>query len=131
MNKRLNVSEIVSDSKETELPDIPKSKEIYGGDINDAVIAVQKITGYEITPEWWTKYVGNDGSTEEILERFDTAFEKFVREQITGITMDEQQESLSDNGQLFKKRMRNIIDSTNNSKMTLNTTNRARNFWKH
>lgn len=90
MNKRLNVSEIVRDSKETELPDIPKSKEIYGGDINDAVIAVQKITGYEITPEWWTKYVGNDGSTEEILERFDTAFEKFVREQITGITMDEQ-----------------------------------------
>lgn len=73
-----------------ELSDIPKSKEIYNGDINDAVITVQKITGYEITPAWWLEHVGNDGSTEEILERFDSAFEEFVHEQIVGISIDEQ-----------------------------------------
>jgi len=72
-------------------PDIPKSKELYSGDINDAVITVQQVTGFEITPEWWATHVGNDGSTEEILERFDTAFEKFVREQVTGESVVEQE----------------------------------------
>ena len=62
-------------------PDIPKSRELYSGDINDAVIAVQEITSYEITPDWWAQHVGNGGSTEEILDRFDAAFEQFVREQ--------------------------------------------------
>lgn len=96
----MNPEKIIAPETKNELPDIPKSKEIYSGDINDAVITVQKVTGYEITPDWWTKYVGNDGSTEEILERFDTAFEKFVREQITGISMDQQEEDSSDNEQL-------------------------------
>lgn len=73
-----------------ELSDIPKSKEIYDGDINDAVITVQKITGYEITPAWWLEHVGNDGSTEEILERFDSAFEEFIHEQIVGTSIDKQ-----------------------------------------
>lgn len=61
---------------------VPKSREIYRGDINDAVIKVQKITGFEITPEWWAANVGNDGSTEDILDRFDSAFELFVQEKI-------------------------------------------------
>lgn len=79
--------------KETknQLPDIPKSKEIYSGDINDAVITVQQVTGFEITPEWWAVHVGNDGSTDEILERFDSAFEKFIREQVTGEPATEQE----------------------------------------
>lgn len=72
------------------LPDIPKSQEIFAGDINDAVITVQKATGYEITPEWWSRNVGNDGSTEEILKRFDTAFEVFVQEQTTGMVSERQ-----------------------------------------
>lgn len=58
--------------------DIPKSREIFTGDINDAVITVQEITGFEITPEWWVNEVGNDGPTEDILDRFDSAFERFV-----------------------------------------------------
>lgn len=95
----MNPEKIIASENKNQLPDIPKSKEIYSGDINDAVITVQKITGYEITPEWWEKYVGSDGSTEDILERFDTAFEKFVREQITGVSMDEQEEDPSGNEQ--------------------------------
>lgn len=64
------------------LPEIPKSREIFSGDINAAVISVQQITGFEISPEWWAKNVGNDGSTEGILDRFDGAFPVFVREQL-------------------------------------------------
>lgn len=67
---------------EKQTPDlnIPKSREIYSGDINDAVIKVQQITGFEITPDWWLSEVGNHGSTEEILDRFDQAFESFVQQ---------------------------------------------------
>lgn len=92
----MNIERISIPETNNKLPDIPKSKEIYSGDINDAVITVQKVTGYEITPDWWAKYVGSDGSTDEILERFDTAFEKFVREQITGEPMDEQENEPAD-----------------------------------
>lgn len=55
---------------------IPKARRLYKGDINQAVIAVQKITGYEITPKWWDQNVGNDGTSEEILDRFDRAYER-------------------------------------------------------
>jgi hypothetical protein len=47
--------------KQKDTIDIPKSREIYVGDINDAVIAVQEITGFEITPDWWFANVGNEG----------------------------------------------------------------------
>ena len=68
--------------------DIPKSREIYSGDINDAVIKVQQITGFEITPDWWMSQVGNEGSTESILQRFDEAFEEFIRTHM-GINTEE------------------------------------------
>lgn len=57
---------------------IPKSRELYKGDINQAVIAVQKAVGIEITPDWWKQNVGNDGTSEEILEKFDAAYAKLV-----------------------------------------------------
>lgn len=63
-------------------PEIPKSREIFTGDINDAVIKVQQISGFEITPEWWGEQVGNHGSTEEILDRFDDAFVAYVQEEM-------------------------------------------------
>lgn len=59
---------------------IPKSREVFKGDINAAVILVQQMTGHEITPAWWAKHVGNDGATEQILDRFDAAFAVFVKE---------------------------------------------------
>lgn len=62
---------------------VPKARTLYQGNINDAVIPVQKLTGIEITPAWWEKNVGNDGSTEEILERFDQAYERDYGAQIT------------------------------------------------
>lgn len=54
--------------------EIPKARKLYRGDINTAVIAVQKITGVEINPSWWDKNVGNNGTAEEILDRFDEAY---------------------------------------------------------
>ncbi len=54
--------------------DIPKARKLFRGDINDAVIRVQKATGIEITPGWWNQNVGNSGSTESILDRFDKAY---------------------------------------------------------
>lgn len=55
---------------------IPKAREQFKGDINAAVIAVQTITGVTITPEWWDQNVGDTGSAESILERFDAAYER-------------------------------------------------------
>jgi hypothetical protein len=58
---------------------IPKARQLFRGDINDAVIKVQKATGIEITKSWWDSKVGNHGSTEQILDRFDTAYADFVK----------------------------------------------------
>lgn len=57
---------------------IPKARNLYKGDINVAVIAVQKATGIEINDSWWNAKVGNHGTTEEILDRFDRAYAEFV-----------------------------------------------------
>ncbi len=62
---------------------IPKARQLYREDINAAVITVQKITGVEITPAWWDANVGNDGSDEEILDRFDKAYERDFGAKIT------------------------------------------------
>jgi len=61
---------------------IPKARQLYRGDINDAVIRVQKLTGVEINPAWWSQNVGNNGSTESILERFDAAYARDFGAQI-------------------------------------------------
>jgi hypothetical protein len=54
---------------------IPKAKQLFRGDINDAVIRVQQATGFSIDPSWWDKNVGNGGTTDSILDRFDKAYE--------------------------------------------------------
>ncbi len=54
---------------------IPKSRQLFRGDINDAVIRVQQATGEHIDPGWWNAHVGNHGTAEEILDRFDKAYE--------------------------------------------------------
>jgi hypothetical protein len=53
---------------------IPKASTLFQGDINTAVAAVQKVVGITITPEWWSKHVGNSGTAQEILDRFDAAY---------------------------------------------------------
>jgi hypothetical protein len=57
---------------------IPKARQLYKGDINAAVIAVQNATGFEITPAWWDANVGNNGTAEQMLDRFDKAYAEFV-----------------------------------------------------
>jgi hypothetical protein len=61
---------------------IPKANNLCQGDINAAVIKVQKLTGVEITPQWWNKNVGNEGSAESILERFDNAYARNFDDQL-------------------------------------------------
>lgn len=60
---------------------IPSARALSRGDINDAVIRVQKMTGITIDPAWWSANVGNDGTAEQILSRFDRAYQRFVKEQ--------------------------------------------------
>lgn len=71
--------------------DIPKSRELFRGDINDAVIRVQKITGVEIDPDWWHTNVGNEGSTENILDRFDEAYAHRMFQEPAGTSFSERQ----------------------------------------
>lgn len=59
--------------------DIPSARKLYRGDINDAVIRAQKATGITITPSWWEANVGNNGTAEQILDRFDKAYAKEVQ----------------------------------------------------
>lgn len=65
------------------LPDIPRSREMFRGDINDAVIQTQLSTGVEIDKGWWDSEVGNHGSTESILDRYDAAYPEYVEQHIT------------------------------------------------
>lgn len=66
--------------------EVPKARKLFRGDINDAVIRVQQATGIEITKGWWDSKVGNYGSTESILDRFDKAYVELVAEKQTDKT---------------------------------------------
>ena len=59
---------------------IPSARSLYRGDINDAVIKVQKATGVHITKSWWDNKVKNHGSAEDILKRFDQKYPEYVAE---------------------------------------------------
>jgi hypothetical protein len=71
------------------LSPIPKAGHYFKGDINDAVIRVQKETGVHIDPVWWDKNVGNDGTAEEIIDRFDAAYERDFGDEIEAMERDE------------------------------------------
>ena len=60
---------------------IPSARRLFRGDINDAVIGVQRITGININPSWWNANIGNNGTTEQILDRFDKAYKVYVEQQ--------------------------------------------------
>ncbi len=61
---------------------IPKARDLYTGDINAAVIQVQKLTGVTIDPAWWDNNVGDDGTAESILDKFDAAYARDYGAQI-------------------------------------------------
>lgn len=54
---------------------IPKVRHLFRGDINDAVIRVQQATGEHIDRQWWESRNLNAGTTEQILDNFDRAYE--------------------------------------------------------
>lgn len=60
------------------MKNIPKARDLYRGNINTAVIVVQKTTGIEVDKAWWDKNVGSTGTAEEILDRFDKAYAELV-----------------------------------------------------
>lgn len=60
---------------------IPKARQLFRGDINDAVIRVQQATGVHIDEKWWHTNVGNHGSSQQILDRFDKAYEQELKKQ--------------------------------------------------
>ncbi len=64
---------------------VPKAKKLFRGDINDAVIRVQQQTGVHINPGWWNQHVGNGGTTDQILERFDKAYEEELKSKQPGV----------------------------------------------
>jgi hypothetical protein len=54
---------------------IPKARALlHGDDINAAVIAVQKTTGVEITPQWWAANIDNNATPEQMASQFDAAY---------------------------------------------------------
>ena len=55
-------AEHIPSPEQAPLPDIPMSKEMFRGDINDAVIQTQLSTGVEIDKGWWDSEVGNHDS---------------------------------------------------------------------
>jgi len=71
-----------SPEQDSTMPDIPRSREMFRGDINDAVIQTQLSTGVEIDKGWWDSEVGNHGSTESILDRYDAAYPEYVEQHI-------------------------------------------------
>lgn len=73
-------AEHLTSPEQAPIPKIPQSKEMFRGDINDAVIQTQLQTGVEIDKGWWDSEVGNHGSTESILERYDAAYPNYVEQ---------------------------------------------------
>lgn len=84
---------ITTPNPEYRLPDIPKSRELFRGDINDAVIQTQLLTGIEIDKGWWDSEVGNHGSTESILDRYDAAYPRYVEQHTAPQPQEQTQDS--------------------------------------
>lgn len=56
----------------------PYATALYQGDIDEAVVKVQRATGVFIDKTWWDKNVGDKGEPMEILDRFDDAYAKYI-----------------------------------------------------
>jgi len=91
--------ERMSSPEQAPLPEVPKSRELFRGDINDAVIQTQLQTGVEIDKGWWDSEVGNHGSTESILERYDASYPEYVEQHIAP-EPQEQKSAETDNTEL-------------------------------
>ena len=56
----------------------PYASAMFQGDINEAVVKVQKASGLYIDKAWWDANVGDQGNPMEVLKRFDDAYKKYI-----------------------------------------------------
>lgn len=67
--------------KGDEMKSIPKAEDLFkrnGGDINKAVIDVQKAAGHPIDQSWWQKNVGQANNDVETARKFDKAYGVYI-----------------------------------------------------
>lgn len=62
---------------------IPKAADLFeanGGDINRAVIDVQKAVGHHVSAKWWAKNIGKTANDATTAKRFDEAYARYVQQ---------------------------------------------------
>lgn len=67
--------------------ELPKAADLFltnGGDVNRAVIEIQKSVGHHVSEKWWAKHIGKSANDLATATRFDKAYEHYV-EQIADI----------------------------------------------
>ena len=60
----------------------PKAADLFkknGGDINRAVIDVQKATGYPISEAWWKQNIGTANNDLATAQKFDTKYAAYLQ----------------------------------------------------
>lgn len=68
---------------QTNYDTLPKATDLFqanGGDINRAVIDVQKTVGHHVSAAWWTKHIGNAKNNLATAKRFDDAYAHYVQQ---------------------------------------------------
>lgn len=62
---------------------VPKAADLFltnGGDINRAVIDIQKVVGHYVSDKWWIKNIGKTENNLSTAERFDNAYDRYIRQ---------------------------------------------------
>lgn len=68
---------------QTSYDTLPKATDLFqvnGGDINRAVIDVQKAVGHHVSAAWWTKHIDNAKNNLATAKRFDDAYARYVQQ---------------------------------------------------
>lgn len=63
--------------------DLPKAADLFltnGGDLNRAVIDIQKAVGHHVSAQWWTKNIGKSTNDLATAKRFDDAYRQYVQQ---------------------------------------------------
>jgi hypothetical protein len=67
----------------TDYSTLPKAVDLFrsnGGDINRAVIDVQRAVGHHVSEKWWTKNIGKSANDEATAKRFDDAYNRYIQQ---------------------------------------------------
>ncbi len=63
--------------------DLPKAADLFltnGGDLNRAAIDIQKTVGHHVSPQWWTKNIGDAANDLATAKQFDKAYKHYVQQ---------------------------------------------------